>query len=64
MDIAVAEDRRPEQFSGDPGAFDVPTTAQFRVPEANMVAAAWEEVTPGRYQPRRFKGSCQGRALG
>lgn len=25
---------------------------------------AWEEVTPGRFMPRRVRGSCQGRALG
>lgn len=25
---------------------------------------AWEEVAPGRYMPRRVRGSCQGRALG
>ncbi len=26
--------------------------------------AAWEEITPGRFLPRRVRGSCQGRALG
>ncbi len=25
---------------------------------------AWEEVSEGRYMPRRIKGSCKGRALG
>jgi hypothetical protein len=25
---------------------------------------AWEEIEPGRYQPRRIRGSCRGRALG
>jgi hypothetical protein len=25
---------------------------------------AWEEVSSGRYMPRRIKGSCKGRALG
>lgn len=24
----------------------------------------WEEIEPGRYQPRRIRGSCRGRALG
>ena len=26
--------------------------------------AAWEEIQPGRYMPRRVRGSCQGRELG
>jgi hypothetical protein len=26
--------------------------------------AAWEEIAPGRFLPRRVRGSCQGRALG
>jgi hypothetical protein len=25
---------------------------------------AWEQVSAGRYMPRRIKGSCKGRALG
>ncbi len=24
----------------------------------------WEEISTGRYLPRRIKGSCKGRALG
>ena len=26
--------------------------------------AAWTEIEPGRFMPRRVRGSCQGRALG
>ena len=26
--------------------------------------AAWEQVAPGRYMPRRIRGSYRGRALG
>jgi hypothetical protein len=26
--------------------------------------AGWEEIEPGRFMPRRVRGSCQGRALG
>jgi hypothetical protein len=37
------------QFSGEAGLDDT---------------AAWEEVSNGRYMPRRIKGSCKGRALG
>lgn len=25
---------------------------------------AWTEIEPGRFMPRRVRGSCQGRALG
>jgi hypothetical protein len=27
-------------------------------------AVAWQMIEPGRYQPRRIKGSCVGRELG
>jgi hypothetical protein len=30
--------------------------------EANV--PAWEEIDPGRYMPRRIRGSCKGRVLG
>lgn len=36
----------------------------FALPEAAAEVPAWEEVEPGRYMPRRVRGSCQGRALG
>jgi hypothetical protein len=26
--------------------------------------APWTEIEPGRFMPRRVRGSCQGRALG
>ena len=25
---------------------------------------AWEEIAPGRFMPRRVRGSCHGRVLG
>ncbi len=28
------------------------------------VSPPWEEIEAGRYQPRRIRGSCRGRALG
>jgi hypothetical protein len=37
------------QFQDEPPAEDVP---------------AWEQVDPGRFMPRRIKGSYRGRALG
>ena len=36
---------------------DVPVAAEEPL-------AAWEEVEPGRFMPRRVRGSYQGRALG
>jgi hypothetical protein len=47
-----AEEREPAtagQFTGEAGSGEAP---------------AWEEVSGGRYMPRRIKGSCKGRALG
>ena len=32
-------------------------------PDADAVPA-WEEIAPGRYMPRRVRGSCHGRVLG
>lgn len=36
--------------------------AQGEAPTEHV--AAWEEIAPGRFMPRRVRGSCQGRALG
>ncbi len=34
-------------------------------PEGESSASPpWEEIEAGRYQPRRIRGSCRGRALG
>jgi len=33
-------------------------------PEAGDQTRPWEEIEPGRYQPRRTRGSCRGRELG
>jgi hypothetical protein len=42
-----------------------PAAAQFESPqEAPLDVAAWQEVEPGRFMPRRVRGSCVGRALG
>jgi hypothetical protein len=30
----------------------------------NSPGQAWEEIEPGRFMPRRIRGSAQGRALG
>ncbi len=31
---------------------------------ADTEVAAWEQVEPGRFMPRRVRGSCRGLALG
>lgn len=36
----------------------------FTLPGEPNSAPAWEEVSAGRYMPRRVRGSCVGRALG
>ena len=33
-------------------------------PRAEERAPGWEEIAPGRYQPRRTRGSFHGRELG
>jgi hypothetical protein len=38
--------------------------AHFATETDADAVAAWEEVSVGRYMPRRFKGSNKGRALG
>jgi len=36
----------------------------FVADEPQTDVKAWEEVDPGRFLPRRIRGSCKGRALG
>jgi hypothetical protein len=38
-------------------------TPHFAI-EAEPEAGAWEEIEPGRFMPRRVRGSYRGRALG
>jgi hypothetical protein len=45
----------------DLNASDAPHFSTEQSPDAYP---AWEEVDPGRFMPRRVRGSCQGRALG
>ena len=40
------------------------TSAQFSAEVPAGEIAAWTEIDPGRYMPRRVRGSYQGRALG
>ena len=55
---------RPERSRGRAIEVEMVTPGQF-TDEAGLEATpAWEEVSTGRYMPRRIKGSCKGRALG
>ena len=38
--------------------------AQAQTPANETDIAAWEEIAPGRFMPRRVRGSCHGRVLG
>ena len=40
------------------------TSAQFSADVPTGDVAPWTEIDPGRYMPRRVRGSYQGRALG
>ena len=42
---------------------DKPTDAQEQAASA-PAEAPWEEIEPGRFMPRRIRGSFRGRALG
>jgi hypothetical protein len=46
------------------GEVERATAAQFAEEAAPAEAPAWEEISSGRYLPRRIKGSFKGRALG
>ena len=41
-----------------------PDIAQFSTEGDRAGMAPWTEVNPGRFMPRRVRGSYQGRALG
>lgn len=41
-----------------------PDAAQFSAEVQTGEVAPWTEIDPGRYMPRRIRGSYQGRALG
>lgn len=43
---------------------DAQEQAANLAPDAEDVGSAWEEIEPGRYMPRRVRGSFRGRALG
>ena len=44
--------------------FNGPDGPQFAVGDPGADVAPWTEIDPGRFMPRRVRGSFQGRALG
>ena len=51
----------------DDSVHDQPIPARAATPPAVNAADApvpWQMIEPGRYQPRRTRGSCVGRELG
>lgn len=54
----TAYPQQQQEFSGPE------TSAQFSAEVPAGEIAAWTEIDPGRYMPRRVRGSYQGRALG
>jgi len=40
------------------------TATQLAAVAEPAAVPPWEEISTGRYMPRRIKGSCKGRALG
>jgi hypothetical protein len=54
----------PEQPQEQVSEVEAATAGQFTGETGPGEASAWEEVSSGRYMPRRIKGSCKGRALG
>ena len=41
-----------------------PDSPQFSIENLPEEVAPWTEIDPGRFMPRRVRGSFQGRALG
>ncbi|MEM7476619.1 MAG: hypothetical protein AAF483_16650 [Planctomycetota bacterium] len=51
--------------AGKPADNDPTKGEHFQLPVENPNGTEpWEEVAPGRYMPKRVRGSCVGRALG
>ena len=45
-------------------SFDLETNEPIVATASDSDASPWEQVAPGRYRPRRIRGSCVGRELG
>jgi hypothetical protein len=51
-----------EEFNG--AEFNGPEGPHFTAGDPGADVAPWTEINPGRFMPRRVRGSFQGRALG
>jgi len=43
---------------------DIRDREEAKTPPEGVEVVAWEEIEPGRFMPRRVRGSCHGRVLG
>ena len=55
---------KSEREAGQAENLDNATAAHFVHDDQASDTRAWEEIEPGRFMPRRIKGSSKGRALG
>jgi hypothetical protein len=55
---------RDEQQQHEEQPARAPETAPQDGGQSIPEARPWEEIEPGRYQPKRIRGSCLGRELG
>jgi hypothetical protein len=55
---------RPKQSIQSAEEIETAAAGQFTGEAVVDDAPAWEEISSGRYMPRRIKGSYRGRALG
>ena len=53
----MSSETNPEKLLG-------PNNPQFTADVGGEEIAPWTEIDPGRFMPRRVRGSYQGRALG
>ncbi len=57
------DDRGPHFEVPEPPTADAPDSSSHAEQDA-VPFEPWQEVQPGRFMPRRVRGSCVGRALG
>jgi|GEM_PF-1547843 len=62
--MSVYQEPMPEPLEGSEGPSADPGDARAALEGGARRVAAWTEVDPGRFMPRRVRGSCVGRALG
>ena len=63
-DMRVAKSRKKAPVPPKTASQTVPEDVFVAPFEGESASPPWEEIEAGRYQPRRIRGSCRGRALG